>query len=652
MRAAPPRGGERYGTTVSADGFLRALTQALYVLIAAFVVVRAVRRPDRANVDMALFFATSALVIAPGVIVQTLGLARPSWLGDVTTGLAMALPYLLLRLVADFSEVPGWLNIGGAVGLAGVVVALVALPSPLPLLATLLMVMYFLALMLYSTMAFVRESGRSQGVTRRRMQAVGLGSLFLGLTILMAGVSAAFPAQAALSDVVGRVFSLLSGLAYLFGFAPPAWLRQAWQEPELRAFLGRAARLPRLPDTRAIVEELERGAATSIGTPRASIGLWDERAGALRFYSKLPPEEAGRIRPGRGVALHGDTWEIGPESLAAGTAFTQQRPVLVADAPKMDPEHAEMYLAAGATAMLAAPITAGQKRLGVLSVYGSRAPIFGDTDLELVQLLADQAAVILESRALIDEAARVQAREEATRLKDDFLSSAAHDLRTPLTTLLGQAQVLERRAVRDELADAYRQGLGRIVSESRRLTRLVHELLDASRAERGHLVGEREWVDLAEVAREARGRAEAGSHRCVIEAAGPVAGAFDLVRMRQLLDNLVENAIKYSPDGGEVRVALWTEDGEARISVSDEGIGIPPEDLPELFQRFHRGTNVDDRRFAGMGLGLYICRAIVEEHGGRIWAEDRAGGPGSTFQVALPVAVPAARAGLLEVGAA
>lgn len=637
---------------MSADGFLRALTQALYVLIAAFVVVRAIRRPARANVDMALFFATSALVIAPGVIVQALGLPPPTWLGDLTAALAMALPYLLLRLVADFSAVPRWLSVGAAVGLAGVAVALVALPSPLPLLAMLLMVAYFVALMLYSTLAFVRESQRSQGVTRRRMQAVGLGSLFLGLTILVSGLSAAFPAQAAPIEMIGRVCSVLSGLAYLFGFAPPAWLRQAWQEPELRAFLGRAARLPRLPDTRAIVEELERGAATSIGTPQASIGLWDERTGALRFFSKLAPEAASQLPQGRGMALRGDTWEIGPESVAAGEAFIRQQPVLVEDAPTADPEHADLYRAAGATAVLAAPITAGQKRLGVLSVYGSRAPIFGDTDLELVQLLADQAAVILESRALIDEAARVQAREEATRLKDDFLSSAAHDLRTPLTTLLGQAQVLERRAVREDLGEAYRHGLGRIVSESRRLSRLVHELLDASRAERGHLVVEREWVDLAEVAREVCGRAETGSHRCVVEANGPVAGTFDLVRVRQLVDNLVENAVKYSPDGGEVRVALWTEGGQARLSVSDEGIGIPQEDLPELFQRFHRGTNVDDRRFAGMGLGLYICQAIVEEHGGRIWAEDRPGGPGSTFHVALPVAVPAAHAGVLEAGAA
>src|SRR5204862_8184128 len=109
----------------------------------------------------------------------------------------------------------------------------------------------------------------------------------------------------------------------------------------------------------------------------------------------------------------------------------------------------------------------------------------------VVQLLADQAAVVLESRALIDEAARVQAREQVTRLKDDFLSAAAHDLRTPLTTLVAAAQLLDRRAARfpDQPADPV--AIGRILSEAQRLRTLVVELLDASRAERGSLVGER-----------------------------------------------------------------------------------------------------------------------------------------------------------------
>ena len=138
--------------------------------------------------------------------------------------------------------------------------------------------------------------------------------------------------------------------------------------------------------------------------------------------------------------------------------------------------------------MLAAPITVGDRRLGVLSVYARGAPIFADEDLALVQLLADQAAVVLESRALIDEAARVRAREEVARLKEDFLSAAAHDLKTPLTTLVAQAQLLERRATRHPEAPADLTSIQRMVAETNRLRTLVLELLDAARTEQGRLV--------------------------------------------------------------------------------------------------------------------------------------------------------------------
>jgi signal transduction histidine kinase len=124
-----------------------------------------------------------------------------------------------------------------------------------------------------------------------------------------------------------------------------------------------------------------------------------------------------------------------------------------------------------------------------------------------------------------------------------------------------------------------------------------------------------------------------------VDAPRAVDGVYDPVRIVQLIENLVENAVKYTPEGGPVQVKIWREGGYNNLTVTDSGIGIPTEDLPHIFERFHRGTNVDDRRFAGMGLGLFICRGIAEQHGGRIWAT-RAPGGGSTFHVALPVAAP------------
>jgi len=272
----------------------------------------------------------------------------------------------------------------------------------------------------------------------------------------------------------------------------------------------------------------------------------------------------------------------------------------------------------------------------VLVVYAPRAPIFAEDDLMLAQLLADQAAVILESRALIDEAARVRAREEATRLKDDFLSAAAHDLKTPLTTLITQAQLLERRATRNPDAPVEIAGVRRIVRESQRLNTLVLELLDASRLEQGRLLGPREETDLVALATAVCERHASERHPCVVDASGPVVGIWDRVRVSQVVENLVENAVKYSPYGGEVTMRVHQEAGEARLSVADRGIGIPPQDLPLIFERFHRAANVNDRTHAGMGLGLFICRGIVEQHGGRIWATSEPG-KGTTIDVALPL---------------
>jgi len=117
---------------------------------------------------------------------------------------------------------------------------------------------------------------------------------------------------------------------------------------------------------------------------------------------------------------------------------------------------------------------------------------------------------------------------------------------------------------------------------------------------------------------------------------GPVVASVDAPRFEQVITNLVENGLKYSPEGGEVRVTLARAGDEARITVEDHGIGISQEDVPLVFERFHRGRNVDDRRFAGMGLGLYITRGIVEQHGGRTWVESTPG-QGSTFYVSLPL---------------
>lgn len=608
---------------MTAQEFLSGVTEVIYLAIAAVVTLKALHRPNRASIDSAAFFGLIAFVLLAGDVLDLLGVPSDDPGRQLMTfAVVSALPYLLLRLVDDLAPQPRWVMILSPIALIAMIAADAMVSGPRPILLTSLLVAYFVALGGYDALQFIKGARLGSGVTARRMQAVAAAIALLAGALVVAIIGQLYPAAEEVLQLVTGVMVVASGLAFFIGFAPPSVLRRAWQEPELRAFLGRAAVLPRLPETSLILHELELGAASSLGAPSARIGLWEPDGRRLRY-----------------AELEGGWRDTRDDEFISGRSFTEQRPIFSANAIRDDPANAESYRRGNARAVMAAPITAGERRLGVLAVWAARAPIFADDDLRLVQLLADQAAVILESRALIDEAVSVRAREEQARLKDDFLSAAAHDLRTPLTTVLIQAELLLRSAARAPGDAAWAERVTKIVEEARRLRTLVNDLLDAGRAERGQLVAELVEVDLVPLAREVAQQHATPHHPCRVDARQPVIGTFDAVRIRQLLENLVGNGVKYSPDGGEIVIRLRAEGEEAILEVSDQGIGIPSADQPLLFSRFHRAANVDDRQFQGMGLGLYFCRAIVEAHGGRISVSSEVG-TGTTFHVRLPLSQP------------
>jgi len=600
---------------------IQGLTNGLFLLSFAVVTRYAWRQRSKTSIDIALFFGALALAAF-----QLLGLSPIRAITVAVTTLVVALPYLMLRLLTDFTTVALGVRTATLGGLIAAVVLVVALPAPLDPTVTLFVIAYFAGVSIYAAIGFVRLSRRSAGVTRRRIQAVAAGMAFLGLAVLVAAASTVAPAVAGTASGATQTLALAAALSWLLGFATPPQLRRYWQEPELRAFLERAATLPRLPSTDAILRELERGVGASLGA-RAAIGAYDSTDDVLTFdnaHGALPKRMA------RDERFLG--WRV----------FASQQAAFFPDASRAHPQHAAAYRAARVGPVLVAPITAGSRRIGVLEAFAAHRPMFSADDLALLQLLADQAAVILESRALIDEAAKVKAQEEAARLKEDFVSAAAHDLKTPLTTLLGQAQILELRFGRDAALAPHQPAVARIAREARRLSGLVEDLLDASRVEEGKLDVRREPLDVAQVVREVAERPRAGHERVIVDASERLAGAFDRRRIEQLVDNLIENALKYSGEDSPVEVRAW-RDGEAvHLTVGDHGIGIPAEDVAGIFDRFRRASNVDARRYAGMGLGLYICRGIAEEHGGRIWVESIVG-QGSTFHVVLPLTVEGTR---------
>jgi PAS domain S-box-containing protein len=252
--------------------------------------------------------------------------------------------------------------------------------------------------------------------------------------------------------------------------------------------------------------------------------------------------------------------------------------------------------------------------------------------------------------------------QEAIRSRDEFLSIASHEVKTPLTSLSLQLQILGRE-IRKNLDTARRESPGRepdhvsiptrmlrIVSssetQSEKLSNLLDELLDLTRIRLGRLTLARESFDLAHVAREVveRFKVEATQKRIPIwvDAPEPVIGQWDQLRIEQVISNLVSNAMKYG-NGKPISVKVQMLEGgdQARLVVADQGMGIPAEMRERIFERFER-AGVSGRKIAGLGLGLYICRQIVEAHGGSIRVETGPG-PGSSFSVHLPLAEAAER---------
>jgi signal transduction histidine kinase len=235
----------------------------------------------------------------------------------------------------------------------------------------------------------------------------------------------------------------------------------------------------------------------------------------------------------------------------------------------------------------------------------------------------------------------VTGRREVERLKDEVLSIASHDLKTPVAGIKARAQIIARRVAEGVASPEYvAAGLDLISNQSDRLVDLLGLLLDLYRLEAGRLELHLHSFDLAALA---NGLIEdvgltAARHRFALEAPGRVEGVWDERRVEQVLRNLLTNAVKYSPDGGRIMVSLASEPGGTVVRVRDQGIGLAPEERAHIFDRFFRANGV--RRLEGAGLGLYICQAIVAAHGGRIWAESSGIGQGSTFCFTLPRAQP------------
>jgi signal transduction histidine kinase len=268
----------------------------------------------------------------------------------------------------------------------------------------------------------------------------------------------------------------------------------------------------------------------------------------------------------------------------------------------------------------------------LLALYGALFPVLG----RVTRGLAAHARADAERRALVEQNERLR---QLDRLKDDFVSTVSHELRTPLTSIRGYLEILREDEVAN-LTDEQQRFLEVIDRNADRLLQLVGDLLFIAQLRAGKLGLDITDVDLAAVAAEsvdaARPLAESQGITLALDASQVSTIAADRARVGQLIDNLVSNALKFTPEAGRVDVTVRAASGRAQIEVSDTGMGIASQEQEKVFERFFRAQNAHVHAVQGSGLGLAIAKAIVEAHQGRIRVESREG-EGTTFRVELPL---------------
>lgn len=298
--------------------------------------------------------------------------------------------------------------------------------------------------------------------------------------------------------------------------------------------------------------------------------------------------------------------------------------------------HLSLMRELGCESCIVVPILSREKPIGAISIMAApgRRP-YNESDLAVAAELGRRAGIAIENASLYESVRR------AVETRDEFMSVASHELKTPLTSLKLQAQIRDRDIRRGNFARFEPGNLPKLVADDEkqldRLIRLVEDMLDVSRINSGRIEFSFEEFDLRDLVRETTARFapqfELAGMRLSLSAGGPVLGRWDRFRIEQVLANLLSNALKYG-DRKPVDVAVAKQEGEATLSVHDRGLGIAPRDHARIFGQFERavaGSNI-----SGLGLGLFISRKIVEGHGGAIRVESEVG-KGATFSVHLPL---------------
>ena len=413
--------------------------------------------------------------------------------------------------------------------------------------------------------------------------------------------------------------------------APTKQVSSSQRVHELELMVRVTRRLTSTLDLDHLLQIIIKMAAELVDSESASICLQDRRTGSLVFRAAAGPKSEELLNI-----------QVPIEGSIAGTVFKSQKPLIVQDT-ESDPRHygeVDRDIDYATQSVLAVPMIFKTRAIGVLEAVNKfNGSPFNQHDVDILSTLAAQAAVAIENVRLVTElqAANVQLAE-LDRLKSNFISIASHELRTPLGLILGYAGFL-----RDNASGTATEELDVVLQAATQLQRLIEDMVNLTHLKAGDAELNLSEFNLQDVIGESIKTQQqfAATKRLQIRSSLPPAAIrvrADWEKIAIVLNNLLNNAIKYTPPGGCILVSARPQTGMIAVSVADTGKGIPGHELERIFDRFHQVESHLTRQEGGMGLGLPIARGMVELHGGRIWAES-VPGRGSRFTFTLPVLV-------------
>jgi PAS domain S-box-containing protein len=384
--------------------------------------------------------------------------------------------------------------------------------------------------------------------------------------------------------------------------------------------------------------------ATEVLGESCTLNLIEEGKEHLTPVATYHPDP--ETRKARWQVLRDNPIRIGDPASVVGLAAANGQPYLVKDAQMAGPvKHADRF---SISSLIAVPMIARGKILGVLATSILSPPRqFTQADLRLATALADRASLAIENARLYEQERVLRQRlealnrliQEVNRRKSEFVTLVSHELKTPLTSMTGYTELL-LAGQGGPLAQRQREWLGIIGDNADRLVTLIDDLLDIARIEAGRIEVKRTAVDLVpliqEVAHALRPQIEGKGQWLTLELAAALPAVMgNADRIRQILTNLLSNALKYTPSGGRITISARGGGSRVHVAVQDTGIGVAPEDQAQLFTPFFRAQKDATQGVGGTGLGLAITRALVELHGGAITVAS-VPGQGSTFSFTLP----------------